>query len=64
MSFSYGFIPVRALLGHANVEETSRFLGLETNSNPTRLRLMDGRTDLNAAREAGPIFRGVGKRVD
>ena len=31
-----GFIPVRALLGHANVEETSRFLGLETNSNPTR----------------------------
>jgi hypothetical protein len=29
-----GFIPVRALLGHANVEETSRFLGLETNSNP------------------------------
>jgi hypothetical protein len=31
-----GFIPVRALLGRANVEETSRFLGLETNSNPTR----------------------------
>ena len=28
---------VRALLGHANVEGTARFLGLETNSDPLKV---------------------------